>query len=205
MSTKLVNTILAIFVLVSSCLANNANAGLILGTIYTDFEDVQWEYIASYNISDGPIWNDANKDGVVGDNAVPVNGLEAAAGIWGLDVSEIALSAYGLAVDEDGVYVEDADLSKTAVVAGARIVNHDAWYMEYKSFMTLDDEGIDADPDDNNEYSIGDKSAYIRDEIRSNETRITYVFKAVTVPEPSTLAIFSLALFGLGARRLKKQ
>jgi len=210
MSTRLLNVALFIFVLFSTALANNANAGLIEETIYTDSDGVEWIYFGSFVTNDGPVWSDAqlwndeNGNSAYGDIAGAVNGLEAAAIIFGLDINDIALSAYGGGINANGeVYLDPDTDDLTQIAEYAPIVNHDAWYVQVSGPVVLDDEDAASDDNGDGVYSeAGDQSAYVNDR---SDVQTTYVFKAVEVPEPSTLAIFSLALFALSTRRFKKQ
>jgi len=143
---------------------------------------------------------DVDADSVYGDYATPLNGLEAAADFFNDYTSEFAISVFAPNVDAEDV--DSIIPSIIDIVAGAPVVNHTAWYVQYESFVTQDDEDATANAGEPGYSEIGDISAITNDR---NDSQTNYVFKAVEVPEPSTLAIFSLALFALGARRFKKQ
>jgi hypothetical protein len=179
MRTKIINV--AVFCLFSLFVADRANAGLIINNTYSDGAGLQWQYIGSFDLTDGPAWN----------GATPLNGIEAAIISFG------SLSAG-----------EFYALSSMDANAASFLVNHNAWYDSYfgrygvsefsESAIANNAGGVTYD-------SIGDISAFIQD--RANPgTYLNHVFKSVTtsVPEPSTLAIFALALVGLTTRRLKK-
>ena len=176
-------------------LLGQANAGLILGGIYEDGAGLKWEYIGEFNLGDGPDWNGNDADGT---NAPAKNGLEWAAVLFA-SLEQLAVAAFAEG-ELDGL-----------LSTGTEVVNHKAWYDTYGSFQDRLDrpeiyresESLTVNVGGNpNLYDFkGDASAFVRD--RAN-TRINYVFKAVEVPEPFTLAIFSLALLGLGVRKLKR-
>ena len=202
MSNKFLNIILA--VLLSTCVFSQAKANLIVGKIYTDTitAGLQWQYVGELDLGAGPQWNDANADGTIttGDFADALNGLEAASMLFGLSMNDIAVAAFPSGFIVNSINIGDA------------VVNHLAWY---DSFWASNDpnrpaigrgnEGLTANAaGDANLYDAqGDVSAFVSDRSMSNEI-ISYVFKTVAVPEPSTLGIFALALFGLSMRRLKK-
>jgi hypothetical protein len=219
MSSKVLNIALVIFFLFSIVIASSAKAGLIENTVYTDANGLEWIYLGSFVTNDGPdyqnasSWNTANGFDPTS-SAHAVNGLEAAGIIFGFDIADLALSAFDFDEDlTDGfVYVDpDPTSSETALVAGAAIVNHLAWYARvggtvngvvHSGSVQRYAEGIEADGNADDLYStVGDKSAYVDDR---TDIRTNYVFKVVDIPEPSTLAIFSLALFGLSLRQFKK-
>lgn len=200
MSSKFLNLVLAI--LLSTCVVSQSKASLIVGEIYTDTETValQWEYVGEFDLAEGPQFDNADGNGAL---AKALNGLQAASLLFGIDISQLALAAY-------------ADFGQTidAATVGAAVVNHRAWY---DSFWTGDDannlrpavgikgEGITANVAGASDFydAKGDFSAFVSDRAVPGE-RISYVFKAVSVPEPSMFAIFALAIFGFGVRRLKK-
>jgi len=183
MSSKIINIV--IVCILSLFVAERANAGLIIGDIYSDNTGVEWQYVGSFDLADGPDRFDI-------DNITPYNGIEAAQLIFG------ALSAtdlYALSSNDEAGFADIANF----------IVNHKAWYDTYDSKGLHEaSESLRANNAGDLTYdAIGDISAYIFDRAFVGEN-INHVFKTVEVPEPTTFAIFSLAIMGLMVRRLKK-
>ena len=88
MSSKFLKVIFA-FVL-SAGLVSQANANLILGDVVADAAEVKWEYVGSFNLTDGPFWNDANDcfnsqdPNCVDQFADALNGIQAAEKLFGV-------------------------------------------------------------------------------------------------------------------------
>jgi hypothetical protein len=168
-------------------LIGQANAGLIIGDVYTDGTD-NWEYVGFFRLSDGLFWNDINdcdigtpQPGCIKEFANAVNGIKAASEYFPtLTPDQIATSTV-----DDGV-------------------NHKAWYAEVGGPALALDEDVSV----SGLYdTAGDISAFVEDgSITSSnaDNYKTFVFKSVSVPAPSTLAIFALALCALGARKFKR-
>jgi hypothetical protein len=185
MSSKLLKVIFA--VVISVGLIGQANSALIIGDLYTDGTE-SWEYVGFFRLSDGLFWNDINDCDVEGattecdgEFANAVNGIDAAAeNFSALTPDQIATSTV-----DDGV-------------------NHKAWYATVGGAVLALDEDVSV----SGLYdSAGDISAFVEDgSITSSnaDNYKTFVFKSVSVPAPSTLAIFALALCGLAVRRLKR-
>lgn len=204
MNIKFLNVVLAL--LLSTCLLSQANANLIVsdpyfivGDNYTDSDNIEWEYLGFFDLADGPAKSAT---------PTPSNGLEAALALFG-DVGDslqdFALSAF------------DMDTSASGEITGVEIgvlvsgnpshtdVTHTAWYDTFDDTpgVHITGEAETANNAGGLTYDAnGDISAYVGDRAVA-EFNLNYVFKAVDVPEPSTLALFVLALFGLGVRRLK--
>jgi hypothetical protein len=71
MKIKFIN--IALFVLLTNIFVlETANAGLIVGSLYSD-GTTQWEYVGSFDVADGPYHR----------NATPYNGIAAAILIFG--------------------------------------------------------------------------------------------------------------------------
>jgi hypothetical protein len=177
-------------------LIGQANAGLITGLVEGEiYEDtltpgLMWEYVGEFDLADAPDWL---TDGI--ESHTPVNGLAAAvlAGnypeLFGMDIAVAALGG-----------TSNIDSTGNSV-----IVNHMAWYSRYNNSLVTLAEDVTANNSGGTLYDAkGDVSAYVLDENVSPNSFVNYVFKAVEVPEPSTLAIFALALCALGARKLKR-
>tara|TARA_R110000787_G_scaffold149664_2_gene263626 strand:- start:110 stop:664 length:555 start_codon:yes stop_codon:yes gene_type:complete len=184
MSSKIINIVAVC--LLSLFVADRANAGLIVGDIYSDRAGIQWQYVGSFDLAAGP-------DRFTNDNITPYNAIAAAELNFG------ALSAgdfYALSSKLEASYADIANF----------IVNHKAWYDAFDEQTGVHEAGesVSANNQGDSSYdAIGDISAFIWDRAVPEEN-INHVFKSVSVPEPSTLAIFSLALVGLVARRYKK-
>lgn len=191
MSSKILNAVLGLtFIILSSI--NSAQAGLIVGDLYADDSGVMWEYVGSYDLTDIDLVN----------NSIPpmaINGLEAAELIFGvLSSGEYALSAGELGAELFGTPNNSIDL-----IAGSSgfYVNHDAWYDAFQGDYDIHAEDVVADNQGGVGYdAIGDISALVDDRAVSG-FNINYVFSSVSIPEPSTLLIFSLGVFGLLARK----
>jgi hypothetical protein len=193
MRNKFFKLILVAFL--SSGLLGQANAGLIVDEIYEDENGEEWQYVGSFDLSAGEFWGDAT----------PLNGLQAAASYFGLTLENLALSAFVGGMTDASVDVDD-------IVAGSEVVNYLAWYDGSIDAISRLAEDLIADvtgdgsydPNDPRTFTPrGDISAYVDDRALAGEYT-NYVFKAVEVPEPSMLGLFSLVLFGFSALRFKK-
>lgn len=198
MNIKFLNTVLAAIVLFSSSVAS---AGILtVGDIVSDASGENWEYVGLYEMATGPRFNDANEDGTFGDYAPIYTGISAAEANFGV-----------LGVNE-----------YYAISTVETVVNHRAWYDRLGATYEDKDENFLADVNNDDLYSqFGDYSAWVEDHaafdpveaaaifaltgvVLEQDNRTNFVFKSVNVPEPSTVAIFSLALLGFGRRFLKK-
>jgi len=166
-------------------LVGQANAGLITGLVKGDiYEDtltpgLLWEYVGEFDLLDLPAFD-------INNLARAFDGLDAAAFRYGL--GQLALAAY------------DNDQS---VANGDAVVNHSAFYEIIGQGVSILGEDISLPGGADKLYNhSGDRSAFVWDS--AEVSYINYVFKAVEVPEPSTLAIFSLAILGFGVRKLKR-
>ena len=199
MSSKFFKIIFA--AVLSIGLVGQANATGIFfqkGLNYSDGKDL-WEYVDYYDMFNGKGWKGVDGEGgSIEDNPMPYNGLEAAIelGIVSGPPADIAISAF----DQNG---PDG------------LVNHMAWYDGDGAAIAMFEEDIVADGNADGHYTKNgdaifdvdktDLSAYVNDRVGSGGQYINYVFKRVKeVPEPSTIAIFALALCGLAVRRIKR-
>ncbi|MGJ8679998.1 hypothetical protein [Paraglaciecola sp.] len=186
MNTKFLRVLFA--AVLSMCFVGQSNATV----IYTDSAGVEWDYVGSFNLADGPSFDDAdgscdlpgaNQQTCWGDYAKPLNGIQAAELLFSTGHGEIFA---------------------TSTVNNS--VNHLAFYDEFGfngQVAVEKSESIVADLNGDGKYdNDGDSSAYIKDRAASDV--VNYVFKRVVdVPSPSTLAIFVLAICGLTVRRIK--
>ncbi|MDO6652311.1 PEP-CTERM sorting domain-containing protein [Colwellia sp. 1_MG-2023] len=212
MSSKIINVVLVC--LFTLCVAGKANAGLIVGDLYADDAGVQWAYVGSFELAEGPKLKNDNEEI---QDVVLYNGLDVAEMKFG----ELSQGEYAIST----LLMSDI-LSSTSLLG----VNHKAWYDIYEggangllSIAALD-EGLSEmnfGGDDTKYDSVGDMTAYVKDRsstktelenqlpfaVPENILHVNHVFKSVTtsVPEPSTVAIFALALVGLTARRFKNK
>jgi hypothetical protein len=203
MSSKIINVILVC--LFTLCIAGKANAGIIdgeIGHLYADSDGVQWEYIGYYDLvpedaryvraSESEIVQCADDITCIENlTLIPVfNGIEAVTYLFG-----------ELSGDEE--YAISTNLFRDNI-GYEYLVNHEAWYDQYNGKSASKDELYD---ESSPYYNLDNVySAYIKDRVSAGY-KINHVFKSVTtsVPEPSTLAIFALALVGLTARRFKNK
>ncbi|MBU3003892.1 PEP-CTERM sorting domain-containing protein [Paraglaciecola arctica] len=191
MSSKFLKVIFA--VVLSIGMFGQANAGLIVGENYLDSDNLIWEYVGSYDMINGPSWPS--------DSPAPYNGLEAAiaSGVTNLPLADIAIAAF------------DFDFDFDLVSTGDQLVNHMAWYDGAGVAISMYSEDILADGNGDGFYTQGvfangqtDRSAWVNDRVFFAGDYVNHVFKRVSVSEPATLAIFALAMIGLGGvRRLK--
>lgn len=183
MSSKIINIV--VVCLLSLFVADRANAGLIIGDLYSDKAGIQWKYIGYFDLTDGP-------DVFVVDDITPYNAIEAAELKFG---ALLAGDYYALSSNDEADYLDIANF----------IVNHKAWYDAFDESIGIHETGesvLANNQGDSSYDAIGDISAFIWDRGVAGEN-INHVFKSIAVPEPSTIAIFSLALMGLIARRIK--
>lgn len=191
MNSKFLKIIFA--VVLSVFMFSKANAALLL---VADSNNVEWELVGSFFLSDGDFWDDINDCDALTDpigcdyvNAKPLNGLEAAQRIFG------NLNT--------GVY---------ATSTNALFVNNKAWYDAVGGAVTALDEGLVADFNSDGFYSMsGDFSAYVQDSFRQGTNPLkteTFVFRTPSAPvgvaAPPMLALALLAIFALGAQRKKR-
>ena len=186
MSSKIIKAVL--ISLFSLSLVTTANAGLIVGDLYADAHNQQWEYVGSYDLADGMDYNDG---------ATPLNAIEAAELNFGqLDNGQ----SYALSSNKVDSYNNIENF----------IVNHNAWYDAFDFNIGIHEanELIQANNSGDATYdSVGDVSAFIYDRAWHGEN-INHVFKSVaapvTIPEPSILFVFLLSLLVLMIPRLSK-
>ncbi|MGB2739332.1 MAG: PEP-CTERM sorting domain-containing protein [Cognaticolwellia sp.] len=191
MSSKIINIFLVC--LFSLSVVKTVSADLIVGNQYSDSDGIQWEYLGSVDLADGPAQAIKPKT---------YNGFEIANLFFSAQIgnSEIALSSNDYF---DYLFFNNNDI--------AGFVNHLANYDSFGSNGQLVELAGDVITDNAGGLgydAVGDISAFVNDRA-AQDFYMNHVFKAVTasvsVPEPSTIAIFSLALVGLMSRRLKNQ
>ncbi|TWX52194.1 PEP-CTERM sorting domain-containing protein [Colwellia hornerae] len=201
MSSKIISIIVVI--LFSLCIVERANAGLIVGDLYSDDAGIQWAYVGSFDLADGEEYREFNaNDEEIIKNVITYNGLEAAELLFRplTDGSVYALSSNSTTNDNNYDLVNF-------------IVNYKAHYDFFDDELDPNYSGrlkeLAQDVVTDNAGGVGynangDLSAFVDDRALKG-VKINHVFKSITisVPEPSTIAIFSLALIGLVTRRFK--
>lgn len=206
MSSKFLKVIFA--AVMSIGLIGQANAVTISyfeeGQNYTDADGKLWEYLGFFDLDDGP---DA-RDGF-GNLLKPIsfNGLGAALELFGAtgdSLEDFALSAFLFDTTQNGVISDDEISILNAFDPDHADVNHMSWYDTFNSTPGLHvaSESINTKVGAQGYFENGDISAYVDDRALAG-FNLNYVFRTVAVPEPSTLAIFALALLVLGARKLR--
>ncbi|AZQ84450.1 PEP-CTERM sorting domain-containing protein [Colwellia sp. Arc7-635] len=188
MSSKIIN-IIAVCML-SLFIVDRANAGLMVGEIYSDDAGIQWQYVGLFDLANGKNYT---KNGIV-QNVQTYNGIEAAELNFG-------------PLTGDAIYALSSNKYEEFVFEFGGIdgfVNHKAYYDSFKDSINQSAENISTDNAGGLGYdAVGDLSAFVHDRSTVGQYE-NHVFKSISVPEPSTIAIFSLALAGLMVRRLKK-
>ena len=191
MSSKIINIFLVC--LFSLSVVKTVSADLIVGDQYSDSDGIQWEYIGSVDLADGPA--QALKP-------TTYNGFEIANMFFSTEIgnSQIALSSNDYF---DYLFFNSNDISG--------FVNHLANYDSFGSngqLVELAGDVVTENAGGLGYDAVGDISAFVNDRAAQG-FYMNHVFKAVSssvsVPEPSTIAIFSIALIGLMSRRLKNQ
>ncbi|WP_085299800.1 PEP-CTERM sorting domain-containing protein [Cognaticolwellia mytili] len=181
MSSKIIKLLLIVFFSIS--VMSTANAGLIVGDLYADDAGIQWEYVGFFDLADGP---DAFGIGPI---PTSYNGVDAAVFLF----PELLSDQVAISSNDTG------------------IVNHQAWYDTYLGFLVgafgiiEKHESVSVTLNNVNGLydEIGDTSAFVNDRSPAGDN-INYVFKLVSVPEPSSIAIFGFALIAFSVRRFKK-
>jgi hypothetical protein len=189
MSSKIINIV--VVCVLSLFVVERANAGLIRGQLYSDNAGIQWEYVNSFDLSLGERYKQNN----IIQNVETFNGLEAAVILYGRLAGGAIYALSSNNFDEYSFFNNTID----------GFVNHNAWYDSFGQNGAIRSraENITTDNAGAAGYNtVGDYSAYIKDRAQAGHF-MNHVFKSVTisVPEPSTIAIFSLALIGLVSRR----
>lgn len=59
MNKKFLNAGLGLFILFTTCLVSKANAGIIVGDLYSDEFGATGHYVSSFDLASGPYWNHA--------------------------------------------------------------------------------------------------------------------------------------------------
>jgi hypothetical protein len=183
----------------------------VIGENYTDADGKLWEYIDFFDL-DFHGFDARDESGFLTPQLY--NGLEAALeflGVGGDSLQDYALSAFDIDTNQSKK-ITSAEIGYIAGLDPDHAdVNHMAWYDTFGGSvgLTILGESVTTNlggdtPNRTNNYDAdGDISAFVNDRAVLNYN-LNYVFKAVEVPEPSTLAIFALALCGLGVRCFKK-
>jgi hypothetical protein len=210
MSSKFLKVIFA--AVVSIGLIGQANAISISyfeeGEHYTDANGNLWEYLGAFDVGAGLQYIDVNSNGIYdaadGDQfPTPLNALEAAVSLGFGSLDELAISAFVFDAFNGVITEEEFAFFETLFGGDIVEVNFMSWYDGFVGSLDLLAQDIEADKNGDGKYTSGtDRSAYVKDRSVIGDYT-NYVFKSVSVPEPSTFAIFALALFVLGARRLK--
>ncbi|MGS2721167.1 PEP-CTERM sorting domain-containing protein [Paraglaciecola aestuariivivens] len=209
MSNKITKFITVITIAVG--MAGQASATPILyfqnGQNYSDGQGNLWEFLGSFDLGAGEEFIDLNNNGIedAGDNfPTPLNGLQAAAFLGFGNIQDLAISAFHFDVGNGAISAQEFEFFESMSASGIVEVNFMAWYDGFEQAIKIDAQGLDADKNNDGKYQPGDdRSAYVKD--RSDIGDYTnYVFKRVDVPEPSTLAIFAIAIGGLAFRSFRK-
>lgn len=195
MSSKFLKILFA--AVLSAGLVSQSNAALLVGQILLDSAGNNWAYVGKFKVSDGPFWNDVNNCNPDADpNFDPDNSACLQGYAKALNGVQAAEEVFGLLLS--GQYATSTVSSR---------VNRLAWYDVATQGNLLPQEAddslltIEIDAPNGLYDSEGDLSAYVYDR---GLDKLNYVFRSASVPVPSTIALFALALFGLGARKLKR-